>query len=469
MAPLRIFVSSPMDVSPERTIARRVIERLAIDYAYHFQIEPVMSELEPMTATQTPQASITPPSETDIVLVLLWARLGTPLPSDAGYRIEGSERSPTGTEWEFYDAFRANQVKGAPDLLVYRKSERPLIDASDIESAMREIQQKKDLEGFLSRWFRNQDGTWKAWFHSFENEEGLEHLLDLHLRKKIEERIGPDPRSDDQPAPQLIEGNPYRGLRSFDIEDALLFFGRTRALNELAEVLKTQNSQRRGFVIVTGGSGSGKSSLVKAGLLADLKNPYRIGRVALVRHAVMRPTDQSGKLMHAVAHALLQPTAFPELKAVGWTADDLAQAAEEQPQRVIEALRHAAGVAARAEKLGDVSDVRLALVVDQLEELFTAGIPKPAVDRFTQTGDAARPLRGRVGDRHIAQRLLSSARRDARSAAAGRARHVPVEAAAADRARADDLPAGPARRPSLREECRHRRQPRRRAAGRGGV
>jgi hypothetical protein len=47
-------------------------------------------------------------------------------------------------------------------------------------------------------------------------------------------------------------------------------------------------------------------------------------------------------------------------------------------------LRHAAGVAARGERLTDAGEVRLCLVIDQLEELFTAAIPKPAVQEFTR-------------------------------------------------------------------------------------
>ena len=384
MRPLKIFISSPMDVSAERTVARRVIDRLALEFAYHFRIEPVMSELEPIMATQTPQASITPPSDTDIVIVLVWARLGTPLPEDPRFEINSAQRQPTGTEWEFYDAFRAHQAKGQPDLLVYRKTERVTADLDDEQQVLDRLGQKRELERFLDQWFRSPDGTWKAWFHSFEKEEELEHLLEIHLRKLIESRIDVDPSTDDTPTIKVIEGNPYRGLRSFNVEDAPLFFGRTRALNELREVLETQNALRRGFVIVTGGSGSGKSSLVKAGLLADLQNPHRIGRVALCRHAIMRPTDQSGQLLLALAHALMQNTAFPELHSVGWKPEELAQTASQEPQRLIEALQHAANVAARGAKLRDVSDMRLCLIVDQLEELFTAGIPPSTINEFTR-------------------------------------------------------------------------------------
>src|SRR5215510_89409 len=311
MRPLRIFISSPRDVSSERTVARRVIERLALEYAYHFKIEPLMSELEPMVATQTPQASITPPSNADIVVTLLWARLGTALPDDPQFTIDEVGRRPTGTEWEFFDALRANQSRGSPDLLVYRKTEKVTTELDDETSVLENLRQKKELERFLEHWFRGADGSWKAWFHKFEKEDELEYLLDTHLRKLIDARIEVDPQTDDTAKGKVVEGNPFRGLRSFDIEDAPLFFGRTRSLNELREVLETQNARRSGFVVVTGGSGSGKSSLVKAGLLADLQNPYRIGRVSKVRYAVMRPTDRSGQIALGLADALLAPTAFP--------------------------------------------------------------------------------------------------------------------------------------------------------------
>ena len=383
MRHLKIFISSPMDVSSERTVAQRVIARLAMEYAYHFRIESVMSELEPMVATQTPQASVTPPSETDIVVTLLWSRLGTPLPEDPRFAIDQTRR-PTGTEWEFYDAFRGHQEKGQPDLLVYRKIERATTYLDDEQQVLEGLRQKKELEKFLDRWFRGGDGSWKAWFHSFEKEDELEHLLDTHLRKLIDAKIEVDPRTDDAPTGKIVEGNPYRGLQSFDLKDAPLFFGRTRALNELREVLETQNALRRGFVIVTGGSGSGKSSLVKAGLLADLQNPHRIGRVSKVRHGIMRPTDASGQLMLAVAEAIMQPTGFPELQPVGWTTEDLARTGSQDPQRLIEALRHAAAVVARGARLRDATDVRLCLVIDQLEELFTAGIPSSAINEFTR-------------------------------------------------------------------------------------
>ncbi|MCP6762323.1 MAG: caspase family protein [Fischerella sp. CENA71] len=69
------------------------------------------------------------------------------------------------------------------------------------------------------------------------------------------------------PAPPLDESqNPYRGLESFNEEHSQLFFGR----QALTEQLFTQISQQP-LTIVLGASGTGKSSLVKAGLIAYIK------------------------------------------------------------------------------------------------------------------------------------------------------------------------------------------------------
>src|SRR5205807_1515544 len=59
---------------------------------------------------------------------------------------------------------------------------------------------------------------------------------------------------------------PFRGLRPFREEDGLLFFGRKSCIAELQLACNTHN-----LIAVVGASGSGKSSVVRAGLLPILR------------------------------------------------------------------------------------------------------------------------------------------------------------------------------------------------------
>ncbi|EAZ89796.1 nSTAND1 domain-containing NTPase [Crocosphaera chwakensis] len=69
------------------------------------------------------------------------------------------------------------------------------------------------------------------------------------------------------PAPPLdVSKNPYRGLESFEEEHSNLFFGRTTVIEKLYEFVNTHT-----LTVVLGASGSGKSSLVKAGLISYFK------------------------------------------------------------------------------------------------------------------------------------------------------------------------------------------------------
>lgn len=72
--------------------------------------------------------------------------------------------------------------------------------------------------------------------------------------------------------PPTPDRNPFMGLSSFNEEDATLFYGRDRVINELLEKI-----QQRSLVVVSGASGTGKSSVIKAGVLPQLrKQGYHI-------------------------------------------------------------------------------------------------------------------------------------------------------------------------------------------------
>ena len=70
----------------------------------------------------------------------------------------------------------------------------------------------------------------------------------------------------DRPLPTGSRPNPYRGLAAFHEAEACWFFGRERVLEELIKTVT-----ERPFVTIIGASGSGKSSLMRAGLAAALR------------------------------------------------------------------------------------------------------------------------------------------------------------------------------------------------------
>ncbi|MBP6978550.1 MAG: hypothetical protein KBB71_09575 [Lentimicrobiaceae bacterium] len=83
-----------------------------------------------------------------------------------------------------------------------------------------------------------------------------------------------------------ISINPFPGIRSYEIEEDYLFFGRDHLIGELATML-TENH----FIALTGASGSGKSSLIKAGLIPALMKSSGGEGATQWNYAIFRPGD----------------------------------------------------------------------------------------------------------------------------------------------------------------------------------
>jgi formylglycine-generating enzyme required for sulfatase activity len=367
---LQVFISSPADVRPERLIAERMVRHLHQEFAPHVDLRAVMWEREPLLASHHFQDLITPPHDTDIVVVILWSRLGTALPADKFLGpLSGGEVS--GTEWEFEDALKSYRERNSPEILMYRKAVEPTVGLGDTRAARQQLEQKELVDAFIDKWFADPDrGNPTAASRSFADATQFAEMLEDHLRALVARRVEGGASRDGE----RTNRNPYRGLRSFELEDTTYFFGRTRARNELREVLARRVESGQAFVMVFGASGSGKSSLVKAGLLADLGLPGMIGRVALIRHALLRPSDQGGHPIEALAAAMMQHgTALPELAhaPLDYTVESLAALLREAPAYAVPPMRQALGKAGQAAGLAGAGEARLVIVVDQLEELFT--------------------------------------------------------------------------------------------------
>ncbi len=77
---------------------------------------------------------------------------------------------------------------------------------------------------------------------------------------------------------------PYKGLQFFDVEDTGLFFGREKLTAQLLERIRSER-----FLAVVGASGSGKSSLVRAGLVVALQ-AGKLGEEFSWRTHIFTPT-----------------------------------------------------------------------------------------------------------------------------------------------------------------------------------
>ena len=251
--------------------------------------------------------------------------------------LSGGEVS--GTEWEFEDALKSYRERNSPEILMYRKTAVSLVGLGDTNAARERLDQKERLDRFVKKWLAEPDGSnpsRASW--TFSDGAQFEEMLEDHLHALAARRVDGGASRDGERAGR----NPYRGLRSFELGDAAFFFGRSRARNELREILARRVEQGQAFVLVFGASGSGKSSLVKAGLLADLRLPGMIGRVALVRHAVLRPSDRGGRPIEALAAAMIQHVdALPELahSSLDYTVDSFAALLRDAAVHAVPPLR----------------------------------------------------------------------------------------------------------------------------------
>ncbi len=148
---------------------------------------------------------------------------------------------------------------------------------------------------------------------------------------------------------------PYPGLRSFLREEADLFFGREACIDQMVDKLRETR-----FLAVLGASGSGKSSLVRTGLLEALD----LGLLAAGVHwsvALMRPGNRP---MMNLARSLLQlSTSADEAPLSRLNVEMLASFLTRGPRAVVEWCRD-----------GHLQPGRsLLLLVDQFEELFRYG------------------------------------------------------------------------------------------------
>lgn len=374
----RFFVSSPSDVAEERHIVESILSELRDRYGTWVTIEPFLWEKQPLMANVGDfQSQIAPVEEMHLVIAILWTRIGFEL-SDG--KIDGLDpkfcpptwnaRNPTGTEVEiartlqaFANSSEIDISNRYPDLLVYKKvGNEPKVSLQEAEYAAKQYSETNTFFHWLTK--DNTNGSFTAAFHQFETPVQFENLLKEHLSRWIEQRLG---LLHEEGKIHLTwpHGSPFRALQPFDVEHSPIFFGRQREtfdiLERLSELEKDENKPT--FLMVLGKSGSGKSSLIRAGVISKIL----ARRGENWKYSILFPGIE-GNPINSLIHALCEKDVLSNLPS---------------PQTLINISQNdSIPLCSLVTELLEKENLRLFLLIDQFEELFNNTIDVSVKDLF---------------------------------------------------------------------------------------
>ncbi|MGO9783724.1 MAG: hypothetical protein ACLPQY_28800 [Streptosporangiaceae bacterium] len=178
-------------------------------------------------------------------------------------------------------------------------------------------------------------------------------------------------RADEDALPPLVSvrgkvDSPYRGLRAFEEQDAPFFFGREAATTDVLTRM-SRCVDRTGLLVVSGVSGAGKSSLLRAGVLPRIRGAGLTAALEAARWPCLLLTP---------GPTPLDVLAVQVARIAGVDAAAVRRGLDDDPARFALTARQAAlapagPMTAPADLSAERQPPRLLLVVDQFEQVFT--------------------------------------------------------------------------------------------------
>lgn len=135
------------------------------------------------------------------------------------------------------------------------------------------------------------------------------------------------------------QGSPFPGLQAYDSRYANVFFGRGAQITTLLERIAQQVKYGRAFCLLLGPSGSGKSSLVNAGVLPNLMQAGGYHGIEVLSYASLDLADVAPQqLLLTLASALLDWELHDAPVLLGYSAEQLATTLASSPQSIVSQL-----------------------------------------------------------------------------------------------------------------------------------
>src|SRR5215469_4080760 len=219
MKTIKVFVSSPGDVQTERTIADRLIRAIAEELGIPISVQysnllrdqepnelstdagsansdeiilcPYFWEYQRFSPELGYQEQIPNTAQFDLVVCILWSRLGTKL--HPRFQMPDGSEPRSGTDFEIAWAMaQRKKTPGIPALHVYRNRSQPNPPLDSPERLEEFLRQWKSLEAFFESRLKDSEGQFIGAFNNYSDLEEFDRLFREHFRDFLSTQVSDD-------------------------------------------------------------------------------------------------------------------------------------------------------------------------------------------------------------------------------------------------------------------------------------